>query len=233
MRNQQIINNARPMYLARDDLAKRPAKKKKEKPQWDIYLGETLLHRGLVGQGCLCIAPVASSVHLLGRWLCLCCCAIRFVTLSAKLLLRQYFKSRGYESCCQYSQLFLTAVLAHTTSGLSAVDIDRGLLLLLRLLGVDNALLDVAREAEESLFDVDVWFRADFHEGNAELVRKRLTLFSGHCSLLFPITFVANKDLVDAFSRVLLDVREPGANVCRKGENGLASTKDGIALAGI
>jgi hypothetical protein len=33
MRNQQIINNARPMYLARDELAKRPAKKKKEKPQ--------------------------------------------------------------------------------------------------------------------------------------------------------------------------------------------------------
>jgi hypothetical protein len=50
----------------------------------------------------------------------------------------------------------LTAVLAHATSWLSAINVDRRLLLLLRLLGIDDALLDIACEAEEGLLDVDV-----------------------------------------------------------------------------
>jgi hypothetical protein len=50
----------------------------------------------------------------------------------------------------------LTAVLAHATSGLRAINVDRRLLLLLRLLGIDDALLDVTCEAEEGLLDVDV-----------------------------------------------------------------------------
>lgn len=110
----------------------------------------------------------------------------------------------------------LAAVLAHTTSGLTAVDVHRRLLLLLRLLGVDNALLNVAREAEEGLLDVDVGLGADFHEGNAELVGERLALLGRNRALLFPVALVANEDFVDAFGGVLLDVGEPGADVCEE-----------------
>ena len=109
----------------------------------------------------------------------------------------------------------LTAVLGRTTSWLATVDVDGRLLLLLRLLGVDDALLDVACKAEESLLDVDVRFRADLHEGNAELVGKCLTLLGRNGALLFPVTLVANQDLVDALGRVLLNVGEPCADVCK------------------
>ena len=147
-------------------------------------------------------------------------CAIVFVVLLAVLLPGQCCKARMPKSCWQYLDSFLTAVLAHATSWLSAINVDRRLLLLLRLLGVDDALLDVACEAEEGLLDVDVRFRADFHEGDAELVGERLTLLGGHCALLFPVTFVANEDLVNALGCVLLDVGEPGADVCKKARIG-------------
>lgn len=114
-------------------------------------------------------------------------------------------------SCTTHS---LTAVLAHSTRRLAAVDIDGALLLLLGLLGVDDALLDIAREAEEGLLDVDVGLGADFHEGNAELVRERLALLGRNRALLLPIALVADKDLVHALCRVLLDVGEPRADVC-------------------
>jgi hypothetical protein len=50
-------------------------------------------------------------------------------------------------------------------------------------------------------------------------------LLGGDCALLFPITLVANQNLVDAFGRMLLDVREPGADVCRMRKNELASAR--------
>lgn len=118
--------------------------------------------------------------------------------------------------CWHYCDSFLTAVLACAASWLAAVDVDRRLLLLLRLLGVDDALLDVACKAEEGLLDVDVRFRANLHEGNAELVGKCLTLLSRNGALLFPVTLVANQDLVNALGRMLLNVGEPCADVCRK-----------------
>ena len=118
--------------------------------------------------------------------------------------------------CWQYCDSFLTAVLACAASWLTAVDVDGRLLLLLRLLGVDDALLDVACKAEEGLLDVDVGFRTDLHERNAELVGKCLTLLSRNGALLFPVTLVANQDLVDALGRMLLNVGEPCADVCRK-----------------
>lgn len=116
--------------------------------------------------------------------------------------------------CRQCFDSFLTAVLARAASWLTAVDVNGRLLLLLRLLGVDDALLDVACKAEECLLDVDVRFRANLHEGNAELVGKGLTLLGRNGTLLFPVTLVANQDLVDALGRVLLNVREPCADVC-------------------
>lgn len=57
---------------------------------------------------------------------------------------------------------------------------------------VDEALLDIGSEAVEGLVDVDVALGRDFEEGNAELVRQRLTLLSGHDSLIFPIALVAD-----------------------------------------
>jgi hypothetical protein len=113
------------------------------------------------------------------------------------------------------SSLSLAAVLAHATSRLSAINVHRRLLLLLRLLGVDDALLDVASQAEEGLFDVDVGFCAHFHERNAELVGERLALLGGNCTLLFPVALVADQDLVHALGCMLLNVGEPGTDVCR------------------
>ena len=86
--------------------------------------------------------------------------------------------------------------------------------MLLRLLGVDDTLLDVACKAEEGLLDVDVRFGADFHEWDAKLVGKCLALFGRDRALLFPVALVADKDFVDAFGCVLLNVGEPCADVC-------------------
>ena len=81
-------------------------------------------------------------------------------------------------------------------------------------MGVHQSLLDICREGEKGLFDVDVALCADFHEWDAELVGEGLTLFCAYGTLLFPVALVANQDLVDAFAGVLFDVGEPGADVC-------------------
>lgn len=110
----------------------------------------------------------------------------------------------------------LAAVLPQSTSSCAASNLHaRTGVLRLRCLGVYNALLDVAREAEEGLLNVDVAFGRDLHEWYSKLVGKCLALLSRDSALLFPITFVANQDLVDAFSCMLLDVREPRSDVCR------------------
>ncbi len=82
--------------------------------------------------------------------------------------------------------------------------------------GVDDALLDVAGEAEEGLLDVDVALRRDLHERYAQLVRQRLPLLGRDGALLLPVAIVAYDDLVDALGRVLLYVGEPGPDVCAK-----------------
>lgn len=71
---------------------------------------------------------------------------------------------------------------------------------------IDDAALNVAREAEEGLFHVDVSLCRDLHKGDAELVGERLALLGRDGSLLLPVALVANQDLVDALGRVLLDV---------------------------
>lgn len=116
-----------------------------------------------------------------------------------------------------HASLLLAAVLAHPARRLAAVDVDGALLLLLGLLGVDDALLDVRGEGEEGLFHVDVGLGADLHEGDAELVGERLALLRRHRALLLPVAFVADEDLVDALGGVLLDVGKPGADVCGRG----------------
>lgn len=73
-------------------------------------------------------------------------------------------------------------------------------------LGSVHSLLDIGGEAVEGLLDVDVVFRGNLQEGDAELVGKLLPLFGGDSPFLFPVTLVANEDFVDAFAGVLLDV---------------------------
>jgi len=65
-----------------------------------------------------------------------------------------------------------TAVLAQPTSHPSrATNLHTRLLLLrLRLLRIDDPLLDVAREAEEGFLDIDVAFCRNLHEWDPELV---------------------------------------------------------------
>ena len=112
---------------------------------------------------------------------------------------------------------FLATVLPQTTSRTSAcADLDtRGSGLLRGLLGVDDAFLDFASEAVEGFLDIDVALGRDFHERNAELVGEGLALFRRDGAFLFPIAFVTNQNLVDAFAGVLLNVGEPCANVCK------------------
>lgn len=100
---------------------------------------------------------------------------------------------------------------------------------LLVLGAVDEALLDVGGERVESLVDVDVALRGDLEEGNAEFVGELLALLGGDDSLLLPVALVSDEDLVDAFGGVLLDVGEPGANVCGESPVSMRSEKRGSA----
>ena len=113
---------------------------------------------------------------------------------------------------------FLATVLAQpttsTTSSSTNIHTTTLLVLLWRLLCIDDALLDIRRQAEKGLFHVDVAFGRDFHEGDAELVGQGLALLGGDGALLFPVAFVADEDFVHAFGGVLLDVGEPCSDVC-------------------
>lgn len=78
---------------------------------------------------------------------------------------------------------------------------------------VDDPSFDIARETEERFFDVDVALRTDLEKRDSELVCKCLSLFCAHGALLFPVTLVADKDLVDALGCVLFNVAEPSSDV--------------------
>lgn len=109
----------------------------------------------------------------------------------------------------------LAAVLAQAARGSSTRRHAHACLrLLLWLLGIHDALLDVAGKTVKGLFHVDVALGRNLHEGDSKLVCQRLSLLGRHGSLLFPIALVANQDLVDALGRVLLDVGEPCSDVC-------------------
>lgn len=85
---------------------------------------------------------------------------------------------------------------------------------LIRLTGIDDALLDIGGEAVEGVLDVDVALGGDLHEGDAQLVGQLLALFAGYHALVLPVALVADEDLVDALGGVLFHVGEPGADVC-------------------
>ena len=81
---------------------------------------------------------------------------------------------------------------------------------------IDQTLLDVGGEAVEGLVNVDVALGGDLEEGDAELIGKSLALLGADDALLFPITLVADQDLVDALGSVLLNIGEPGSDVCKE-----------------
>lgn len=101
---------------------------------------------------------------------------------------------------------------------------------LIRLGGIDDALLDVGREAVEGLLDVDVGLGRDLEEGDAELVGERLAPLRRHHPLLFPVAFVADQDLVHAFGGVLLDVGKPGSDIFEAAEATLASSPNACEI---
>lgn len=103
----------------------------------------------------------------------------------------------------------LTALPA-TSTGLRHIDA----LTLLRLRTIHYPSLDVCRETEERLLHIDIRLRADLQEGDAQLVRERLALLRRHHALVLPVALVADEDLVHALGGVLLDVGEPGADIC-------------------
>jgi len=94
------------------------------------------------------------------------------------------------------------------------LDVDAVGGLLLGLV-VDEALLDVGGEAVKGLVDVDVALGGDLEEGDAELVGEGLALLGRDDAFLLPVALISNQDLVDALGGVLLDVGEPGLDVCR------------------
>lgn len=72
------------------------------------------------------------------------------------------------------------AILGHLSHRARASDVDTVLGLVAALLAssarIGNALLDIPRKLEESLFDVDVAFCTDFHERDPQIGSKRLAL---------------------------------------------------------
>ena len=84
---------------------------------------------------------------------------------------------------------------------------------LIRFRGIDDPLLDICGEIVEGILHVDVALCRNFHERYAQFICQLLSFFYGHHSLLFPIALVPDQDLINALSRVLLDVRKPGPDV--------------------
>lgn len=109
----------------------------------------------------------------------------------------------------------LAALSAHTSVRAPCVaNIHRWAGCLVRSCAIDKSLLDVGRERVKCLIDVDVTLCGDFEERNAEFVGEGLATLCADGALLLPIALVSDEDLIDAFGCVLLDVGEPGADVC-------------------
>lgn len=89
-----------------------------------------------------------------------------------------------------------------------------GTRLLLRL-GIAQLLLDIGCDAVEGLLDVDIAFGRDLEEWDTQLIGQRLAALRAYGPLFIPVAFVTDEDLLDAFGSVLLDIGEPGADVCR------------------
>jgi len=72
---------------------------------------------------------------------------------------------------------------------------------------------DAPCECEERLLDTLVNFRWRFHEANGKFIRELTALLLSNHSLIRPIRFVTNKDLINTFWGMLLNVWVPGPDV--------------------
>ena len=72
---------------------------------------------------------------------------------------------------------------------------------------------DAPSKREECLLDTLVNLRRCFHETDVKFIREFTALLFADCSLLHPIRFVTNKNLINTFWGMLLNVRVPGPNV--------------------
>jgi len=101
---------------------------------------------------------------------------------------------------------------------------------LVRFRCINDSLLDIRCQTVEGLLDVDVALGGDFHEGDAELVGQLLSFLRGDHAFLFPVAFVADEDLVDAFGGVLFDVGEPCSDICCCFSSGFGDSRHGSIL---
>jgi len=72
---------------------------------------------------------------------------------------------------------------------------------------------DLPRESEESFFDTFVDLRRSLDELDSEFLGQLTALLLCDSSLIRPIRFVANKNLVNALRSMLFDVCVPSADV--------------------
>ena len=108
----------------------------------------------------------------------------------------------------------LTAIFPRLIVALFVCEGNVVLRWLVLLLRIDYALLDIRSETVEGFLDVDIRLCGDFKEGDVELVSERLAFFRRYGTLLFPVAFVADENLVDTLGGVLLHVGKPSAYVC-------------------
>ena len=80
---------------------------------------------------------------------------------------------------------------------------------------IQNADETVPCKREERLLDTLVDLRRGLHEFDAQFVRELPALLLRDSTLLGPVGFVADEDLVDTLRCVLLDVGVPCADVWR------------------
>jgi hypothetical protein len=72
---------------------------------------------------------------------------------------------------------------------------------------------EVPCKGEEGLLNALVDLGGSLHEFDAEFCCKLTSLFLSNCSLVAPVTLVADEDLVHPLRGVLLNVRMPRADV--------------------
>ena len=110
---------------------------------------------------------------------------------------------------------YLAALSSQSTSASLCSDIHALACRLICFCCVDDSLLDVCRQTVESLLNIDVALCRDLEKWNAELVRQLLPAFRRDHTSVFPITLVSDKNLVHTLCGMLLNVREPGSDICK------------------
>ena len=73
--------------------------------------------------------------------------------------------------------------------------------------------VDLPSKCEESLFYTFIDFRWGLHELDTEFISQFSSLFFGNSTLLGPVWFVSDENLIDTFRGMLLNVGMPCADI--------------------